>query len=85
MPRVLLHRLHLELLSLSPRWVVTGDEDSTLYFYCWAACILPGLPKVPSVGGLVSGVRQVTSLQEIGVGCEARREVGRQAPSPRWG
>ena len=56
--RTIEHRLHLERVSLCGRWLVTSDEDSTVFVFSLAAARSQELPQV------------------IGVGSEARREVG---------
>ena len=43
------------------RWVITSDEDSTVFVFSWEACLDPGLPQI-------IGVRS-EERKDIGVRC----------------
>ena len=47
--RVVEHRLHLRHVSLCERWVVTSDEDSSVFVFSWEETCRPHLPQVIGV------------------------------------
>ena len=47
--RIIEHRLHLERVSLCGRWVVTSDEDSTVFVFSMAEARSKELPQVIGV------------------------------------
>eukprot|EP00090_Calanus_glacialis_P021940 TRINITY_DN33824_c0_g1_i1.p1 TRINITY_DN33824_c0_g1~~TRINITY_DN33824_c0_g1_i1.p1 ORF type:complete len:287 (+),score=55.30 TRINITY_DN33824_c0_g1_i1:40-861(+) len=59
--RIVEHRFHVECVSISSRWVITSDEDSTVFVFSWEACLDPGLPQI-------IGVRS-EERKDIGVRC----------------
>ena len=59
--RIIEHRLHLEHLDICRRWIVTADEDSTLFVFSMEDCLDPSLP-------VTIGVRS-EERRQIGVRC----------------
>ena len=59
--RIIEHRLHLEHLDICSRWIVTADEDSTLFVFSMEDCLDPSLP-------VTIGVRS-EERRQIGVRC----------------